>query len=127
MSDGDVAFQPRKIQRSGLWEAVSGRVLLYVHKEQMVEAVQRLYPAKHYAMVDDKVLLLAAVKGVLGDRLTTVRPRQGHYALNPATASMATKADVTIQHIGDLMNVDRSILLARRQNAWNTGDSSLCS
>ena len=127
LSDGDVVFQPRKIQRSGLWDAVDGRVLIYVHKERMVEAVQRLYPATHYVMVDDKVRLLAAVKGVLGDRLTTVLPRQGHYALDPATAAMATKADVAIQHIGDLIAVDISTLLARRPNAWNTGDSSLCS
>ncbi|MEO7939394.1 MAG: HAD family hydrolase [Burkholderiaceae bacterium] len=125
LSDGDVVFQPRKIQRSGLWDAVGGRVLIYVHKERMLEAVQRLHPAKHYVMVDDKVRLLAAAKGVLGDRLTTVLPRQGHYAHDPATAAMATKADVTIQHIGDLIDVDRSALLARRPNAWKTGDSSL--
>lgn len=127
LSDGDVVFQPRKIQRAGLWDAVGGRVLIYVHKELMLEAVQRLYPAKHYVMVDDKVRLLAAVKGVLGDRLTTVLPRQGHYALDPATASMATKADVTIQHIGDLIDLDASTLLAKRPNAWDTGDSSRCS
>lgn len=125
LSDGDVVFQPRKIQRSGLWDAVGGRVLIYVHKERMVEAVQRLHPAKHYVMVDDKVRLLAAVKGVLGDRLTTVFPRQGHYALDLATASMATKADVTIEHIGDLINVDTSTLLARRPNAWNRSDLSV--
>ncbi|MDI1252511.1 HAD family hydrolase [Thermomonas sp.] len=127
LSDGDVVFQPRKIQRSGLWDAVGGRVLIYVHKERMAEAVQRLHPAKHYVMVDDKVRLLAAVKGVLGDRLTTVLPRQGHYAMDPATASMATKADVTIQHIGDLINVDTATLLARRPNEWDTDESSLCS
>ena len=124
LSDGDVVFQPRKIQRSGLWEAVGGRVLIYVHKERMLEAVQRLHPANHYVMVDDKVRLLAAVKGVLGDRLTTVLPRQGHYALDPATAAMATRADVVIQQIGDLIAVHKSMLLARRSNPWNTGDSS---
>ena len=127
LSDGDVVFQPRKIQRSGLWDAVGGRVLIYVHKERMLEAVQRLYPAKHYVMVDDKVRLLAAVKGALGDRLTTVLPHQGHYALDPTTSAMATKADVAIQHIGDLIAVDLSTLLARRANAWNTDGSSMCS
>jgi len=127
LSDGDVVFQPRKIQRSGLWDAVGARVLIYVHKERMLEAVQRLHPSKHYVMVDDKVRLLAAVKGVLGDRLTTVFPRQGQYALDPATAAMATKADLIIQHIGDLIDVDISTLLARRPNAWNMDDSSLCS
>ena len=83
LSDGDVVFQPRKIQRSGLWKAVEGRVLIYIHKEQMLEDVERRYPARHYVMVDDKLRILAAMKEIWGDRLTTVFPRQGHYALDP--------------------------------------------
>ncbi len=83
LSDGDVVFQPRKIQRSGLWEAVEGRVLIYIHKEQMLEAVAERYPARHYVMVDDKLRILAAMKQVWADRLTTIFPRQGHYALDP--------------------------------------------
>jgi FMN phosphatase YigB (HAD superfamily) len=113
LSDGDVVFQPRKIQRSGLWDAVGGRVLIYVHKERMLEAVQRLYPAKHYVMVDDKVRLLAAVKGVLGDRLTTVFPRQGHYGLDPANAKLHPVPDVTVEHVGDLVDMDAARLFAR--------------
>ena len=82
LSDGDVVFQPRKIQRSGLWEAVEGRVLIYIHKELMLDDVKQRYPARHYVMVDDK-LRLAAMKKIWGNRLTTVFPRQGHYALDP--------------------------------------------
>ena len=78
LSDGDVIFQPRKVERSGLWETVEGRVLIYVHKEQMLADVERHYPARHYMMVDDKLRILTAMKRVRGDRLTTVWPRQGH-------------------------------------------------
>ena len=120
LSDGDVVFQPRKVQRSGLWDAVGGRVLIYVHKEQMLEAVQRQHPARHYVMVDDKVRLLAAVKAVLGNRLTTVFPRQGHYALDPVNASLYTTPDVTVEHIGDLVDADAATLL-RLPNASHTG------
>lgn len=112
LSDGDVVFQPRKIQRAGLWDAVDGRVLIYVHKERMVEAVQRLYPAKHYVMVDDKLQLLAAVKGVLGGRLTTVSPRQGHYALAPVNTKLYPVPDVTVEHVGDLVDMDTAALFA---------------
>ena len=83
LSDGDVVFQPRKVQRSGLWDAVDGRVLIYIHKERMLDDVERRYPAAHYVMVDDKLRILAAMKQDLRDRLTTVFPRQGHYALDP--------------------------------------------
>ena len=117
LSDGDVVFQPRKVQRSGLWDAVAGRVLIYVHKEKMLDAVQRLHPARHYVMVDDKLRLLAAVKAALGDRVTTVFPRQGHYALDPANAPLYPPADVTVEQIGDLVDLDSSTLLARLTNA----------
>jgi len=104
LSDGDVVFQPRKIQRSGLWDAVEGRVLIYVHKEQMLDAVVERYPARHYVMVDDKLRILAAMKQVWGDRLTTIFPRQGHYALDPKNISAYPAADVTVERIGDLVN-----------------------
>ena len=106
LSDGDVVFQPRKVQRSGLWEAVEGRVLIYVHKEQMLDDVERLYPARHYVMVDDKLRILAAMKRIWGDRLTTVWPRQGHYALDPKAIATYPSADLTIERIGDLVNYD---------------------
>ena len=83
LSDGDVVFQPRKIQRSGLWDAVEGRVLIYIHKEQMLDDVAERVPGRHYVMVDDKLRILAAMKKIWGDRVTTVFPRQGHYALDP--------------------------------------------
>ncbi len=102
LSDGDVVFQPRKIQRSGLWEAVEGRVLIYVHKEQMLEAVAALYPARHYVVIDDKLRLLAVIKEVWRDRVTTVFPRQGHYALDPHNVAAYPAADLTIERIGDL-------------------------
>ena len=114
LSDGDVVFQPRKVQRSGLWDAVGGRVLIYVHKEQMLDAVQRQHPARHYVMVDDKLRLLTAVKAVLGERVTTVFPRQGHYALDPANASLYPAADIAVEHIGDLLGVIDAALLDQR-------------
>jgi FMN phosphatase YigB (HAD superfamily) len=103
LSDGDVVFQPRKLQRSGLWDAVDGRVLIYIHKEQMLDDVAKRYPARHYVMVDDKLHILAAMKAIWRDRLTTVFPRQGHYAFDPAIISRSPPADVTVERIGDLL------------------------
>src|SRR5439155_14532960 len=82
VSDGDVVFQPRKVERSGLWDAVDGNVLIYIHKEEMLADVEAKFPAVHYVMVDDKLRILAAMKKIWGDRLTTVFPRQGHYAFD---------------------------------------------
>lgn len=108
LSDGDVVFQPRKIQRSGLWEAVEGRVLIYVHKEKMLQAVEERYPARRYVVVDDKLRILASMKSNMGARLTTVFPRQGHYAHDPANAALYPPADITLEHIGDLIHCDFS-------------------
>ena len=105
LSDGDVVFQPRKIERSGLWDAVDGRVLVYVHKEVMLDAVAARYPAKHYVMIDDKLRLLAAMKEAWGARLTTVFVRQGHYALDAALVRLYPPADVTIERIADIVNL----------------------
>jgi len=105
LSDGDIVFQPRKIRRSGLWDAVQGRVLVYVHKERMLDAVQEAWPARHYVMVDDKPRVLAAIKAGLGERVTTVFVRQGHYALDAAAVAQAAP-DVSIARIADLAGVD---------------------
>ena len=102
LSDGDIVFQPRKIQRSGLWDAVDGRVLVYLHKERMLDVVQRRFPARHYVMIDDKPQLLAAMKRVLVDQLTTVLVRQGHYAAESEGIAIDPAPDVTVEHIGDL-------------------------
>src|ERR1700733_15239668 len=102
LSDGDVVFQPRKIQRSGIWEAVEGRVLIYLHKEKMLEAVAHRYPAKHYVMVDDKVRILAAMKESWGSKLTTIFPRQGHYAHDAAEVAKYPAPDITLDAIGAL-------------------------
>ena len=115
LSDGDVVFQPRKVQRSGLWDAVGGRVLIYIHKEKMLDAVQRHYPARHYVMVDDKLRILAAMKTVMADRLTTVFPRQGHYALDPALVAACPAADLSVEHIGDLLDVDIRTVFALQE------------
>ena len=104
LSDGDVVFQPRKIQRSGLWNAVDGRVLIYIHKEQMLDDVEKRFPARHYVMVDDKLRILAAMKKTWGERLTTVFPRQGHYAFDPQIVASCPPADLTVEHIGDLLD-----------------------
>ncbi len=106
LTDGDVVFQPRKIERSGLLEAVDGNVLIYVHKELEIEDVERRYPADRYVFVDDKLRLLAAVKDVWGGRVTTVFPRQGHYAHDPETLRRYPAADLTVERIGDLVDVD---------------------
>jgi FMN phosphatase YigB (HAD superfamily) len=104
LSDGDIVFQPRKIQRSGIWDAVEGRVMIYVHKEKVLDHMQRRFPAKHYVMVDDKANLLAAMKSVLGAQLTTVFVRQGHYALAAESNSVVPAPDLVIERIGDLLN-----------------------
>jgi FMN phosphatase YigB (HAD superfamily) len=106
LTDGDVVFQPRKLQRSGLWDAVDGRALVYVHKEKVLDAVQRHYPARHYVMVDDKLRILAAMKAIWRERLTTIFPRQGHYALDPQILAAQPAADLTIECIGELANLD---------------------
>ena len=113
LSDGDVVFQPRKIRRSGLWEAVEGRVLIYIHKEQMLDDVRQRYPARHYVMVDDKLRILAAMKKIWGNQLTTVFPRQGHYALDPKIIAACPPADITIERIGDLVDYDLPALLGK--------------
>jgi FMN phosphatase YigB (HAD superfamily) len=104
LSDGDIVFQPRKIQRSGIWDAVDGRVMIYLHKERVLDHMQGRFPATHYVMVDDKPNLLAAVKSVLKSKLTTVFVRQGHYALAPEANSVAPAPDMTIETIGDLIH-----------------------
>jgi len=106
LSDGDVVFQPLKVARSGLWDAVAGHVLIYIHKEEMLDDVQERYPARHYVMVDDKLRILTAMKRVWGDRVTTVFVRQGHYATDPKNAATYPAADVTLESIGDLIDCD---------------------
>jgi FMN phosphatase YigB (HAD superfamily) len=106
LSDGDVVFQPRKVERSGLIEAVEKNALIYIHKELELADVERRYPAEHYVMVDDKVRILAAMKKAWGQRLTTVFPRQGHYAHDPAELAKYPSADISIERIGDLLNYD---------------------
>jgi FMN phosphatase YigB (HAD superfamily) len=106
LSDGDAVFQPRKIERSGIWKAVRGHVLIYIHKEQMLDDVAQKYPAEHYFMVDDKVRILAAMKSVWGGRLTTVFVRQGHYAKDQASVQKYPPADFEIEGIADLVELD---------------------
>lgn len=112
LSDGDAVFQPRKIERSGIFEAVEGNVLIYIHKELELEDVARRYPAEHYVMVDDKLRLLADIKKAWGKRVTTVFPRQGHYALDSELIAKYPPADITIERIGELLEYDLQILLS---------------
>ena len=105
LSDGDIVFQPRKIERSGLGDAVQGRVLVYLHKERMLDAMQRRFPAGHYVMVDDKPHLLAAMKTAMGDRLTTVFVQQGHYAREAVGDSIKPAPDMTIARIDELLHL----------------------
>ncbi|PYS04179.1 MAG: haloacid dehalogenase [Acidobacteria bacterium] len=111
LSDGDVVFQPRKVQRSGLWDAVEGHVLIYIHKEQMLDDVKRRYPAHHYIMVDDKLRILAAMKRSWQDQLTTIFPRQGHYACDPKIVARYPAPDITVERIGALVDYDLQALI----------------
>lgn len=104
LSDGDVVFQPRKVERAGLAAAVDGHVLIYIHKEEALDDVERRYPAEHYVMVDDKLRLLTAIKDYWKSRVTTVFPRQGTYALDRAAISAFPSADVTIERIAQLVD-----------------------
>lgn len=106
LSDGDVVFQPRKIDRSGLFEAFEGNVLIYIHKEHDLKDVESRYPADHYVMVDDKLRILTAMKKVWGSRLTTVFPKQGHYALDPKVLTDYPPADISIDRIGEILRLD---------------------
>ena len=103
VSDGDVVFQPYKVKRSGLWDAAAGHVLIYIHKEQMLEDIERRYPARRYVMVDDKIYVLAAIKAIWKERVTRVFVRHGHYALDAKLVAASPPADVTIEAIGDLI------------------------
>ena len=111
LSDGDVVFQPLKVSRSGLADAVSGRVLIYVHKEQELADVQRCYPAEHYVLVDDKLRILATVKTIWDWRVTTVFVRQGHYATDPKILASYPPADISIDRIADLLRYQLPELL----------------
>jgi FMN phosphatase YigB (HAD superfamily) len=104
LSDGDAVFQPRKVERAGLWREFDGHVLIYVHKEEELGYVEKLYPARHYVMIDDKLRILDAMKKIWGDRLTTVFPQQGHYAMDPDTLSRYPHGDIQLARIGDLVN-----------------------
>jgi len=116
LSDGDVVFQPRKIDRSGLYEIFEGRVLIYIHKELELDDAEKKYPAAHYVMVDDKVRILAAIKEHWGTRVTTVFPRQGHYAHDTALVARYPKPDITLERIGELQNYSlEQILVAARK------------
>ena len=114
LSDGDAVFQPRKVERSGLWHAFDGRVLIYIHKEKELDGVARLYPADHYVMIDDKLRILSTVKKIWGERVTTVFPKQGHYAFDPVILAECPPADIELAKIGDLVAYDLPALLGRK-------------
>ncbi len=112
LSDGDAVFQPRKVERSGLWRAFDDRVLIYIHKEQELDDVERLYPARHYVLIDDKLRILTAVKKIWRERVTTVFVKQGHYAFDIQALAQFPKADIEIASIGDLSTLDLTRFLA---------------
>jgi FMN phosphatase YigB (HAD superfamily) len=114
LSDGDAVFQPRKVERSGLWRAFDNRVLIYVHKEQELADVERLYPAHHYVLIDDKLRILASVKKIWCERVTTVFIKQGHYAFDAETLAEQPPADIALDKIGDLISFDLATFLKAR-------------
>jgi FMN phosphatase YigB (HAD superfamily) len=111
LSDGDVVFQPQKIRRSGLFEAVDGDVLIYVHKELELDDVAERYPADNYVLIDDKLRILTAIKSAWGSQVITVFPRQGHYATDPKALASYPPADITISRIGELADYDLQTML----------------
>ncbi len=115
LSDGDVVFQPRKIERSGIFETVEGNVLIYIHKEEALDDVERRYPAQHYVLVDDKLRILTAIKKAWNSRVTTVFPRQGQYAQDRNMIAECPPADLTVNRIGDLLDYDLAALLGAPQ------------
>ena len=117
LSDGDIVFQPRKVQRSGIGQAVSGEVLICLHKQEALDVMQRQYPASHYVAVDDKPLLLAAMKRAMGERLTTVFVRQGHYALEAAGTPQLPPPDLVVERIGALIDLDPALFRSRNVNS----------
>jgi len=118
LSDGDAVFQPRKVERSGLWKAVGGRVLIYIHKERELQYVERLYPADHYVLIDDKLRILAEVKKIWGEQVTTVFAKQGHYALDPQIVASYPPADIELDRIGDLLACDFGALLRTKKDRF---------
>jgi len=117
LSDGDVVFQPRKVERSGLSEAVEGHVLIYIHKEEALDDVERRYPARHYVLVDDKLRVLTAVKKAWGERVTTVFVRQGQYADEPTIIAECPPADLAVDCIADVLDYNLPVLLTGRQSS----------
>ncbi len=113
LSDGDAVFQPRKVERSGLWSVFGDNVLIYIHKELELADVENHFPARHYVMIDDKLRILDAIKRSWGDRVTTVFPRQGHYATDPKQLAAYPPADISIDRIGDLLELDLATLARR--------------
>jgi FMN phosphatase YigB (HAD superfamily) len=122
LSDGDVVFQPRKVGRAGLSDAVDGRVLIYIHKEKALDDVQCRYPAEHYVLIDDKLRILTAVKQIWRERVTTVFLRQGSYAQDPRIVDAFPSADVTIARLADLLDCD---LLSPRTTGRPRADEAL--
>jgi hypothetical protein len=108
LTDGDAVYQPRKVQRSGLWNAFDGRVLIFVHKEVELETIEKLYPARRYVLIDDKLRILSAVKAVWGERVTTVFPRQGRYAVDQKALAAYPPADIAVAAIRDIVALDRA-------------------
>jgi FMN phosphatase YigB (HAD superfamily) len=108
LSDGDAVFQPRKVERSGLWQAFEDRVLIYIHKEEELDDVERFYPASHYVMIDDKLRILTKMKEIWGKRITTIFPKQGHYANDPDIVAAYPPADIQLGKIADLLSCEFS-------------------
>lgn len=117
LTDGDVVFQPRKVECSGLYEAVEGNILIYIHKELELADVMRRYPTEHYVLVDDKIRILTAVKKSWGAKVTTVFPRQGHYALDEKEVSKYPNADITLERIGDLLEIKIESLMGSSKHS----------
>ena len=125
LTDGDMVLQPRKVQRSGIFKAVEGNVLIYVHKEEALEDIKRRYLSDHYVLVDDKLRILTAFKKAWGNSVTTVFPKQGEFALDLKVLASYPAADIAVDRISDLLSYDLPDLLPGRQSATRKVRSSI--
>ena len=116
LSDGDPVFQPMKIHQCGVTQAVDGRVLIFVHKERFLPAVQARFRAERYVLIDDKPGILMRSKAALGDRLTTVHVLQGKYATDPKLAVDYTP-DIVVPNFSDLLTYDADAFMLKKRAA----------
>lgn len=113
VSDGDKNYQAEKIYNSGIAQAVDGRVLLFIHKQEQLDEIEQVYPADHWAIIDDKPQILGDVKRLKGGSITTVFVKQGKYA--QASFPESFVPDITLAQIGDARNISAEEFMGQQK------------